>query len=137
MSQCEGLPVGRRDDQQSLWLRPEPRDGASVTVDRGWRPRSRLLDTEEINRQLLGLAGWGGDTSAIRRTYQAPDFAAAIRMVDDVALDAAELDHHPDIDIRFRSVTFACHTWDAGGVTQLDIELAHRIADHAERRGAS
>ena len=46
------------------------------------------------------------------------------------------MDHHPDIDIRWRSVTFACVTHSAGGVTQRDIELAHRIADLAGEHGA-
>lgn len=97
---------------------------------------SRLLDEEEIGRQLADLPGWSGDRTHVRRTYEAPDFPAAILLVDEIARDAEEMDHHPDIDIRWRSVTFALSTHSAGGVTQLDIELAHRIADHAGRLGA-
>jgi 4a-hydroxytetrahydrobiopterin dehydratase len=37
------------------------------------------------------------------------------------------MDHHPDIDIRWRSLTFVLSTHSAGGITQYDIELAHRI----------
>ena len=37
------------------------------------------------------------------------------------------MDHHPDIDIRWRTLTFSLSTHSAGGLTQLDLELAHRI----------
>ena len=48
-------------------------------------------------------------------------------MVDRVAEVAEELDHHPDIDIRWRTLTFACATHSAGGVTAKDLTLAARI----------
>ncbi|HEV7828580.1 MAG TPA: 4a-hydroxytetrahydrobiopterin dehydratase, partial [Pseudonocardiaceae bacterium] len=35
--------------------------------------------------------------------------------------------HHPDIDIRWRTVTFRCSTHSKGGITNLDIELASEI----------
>ncbi len=96
---------------------------------------SRLLD-DEITRQLADLPGWSGDGTRLSRTYQATDFPGAILLVDEVARDAEEMDHHPDIDIRWCSVTFVLSTHSAEGVTQLDLELAHRIADHAARLGA-
>jgi len=49
-----------------------------------------------------------------------------------VAIEAEEMNHHPDMDIRWRTVTFTLSTHSAGGVTQLDIELAHRIRMIAE-----
>jgi 4a-hydroxytetrahydrobiopterin dehydratase len=90
---------------------------------------SRLLDDEEITRALAELPAWARADDAIQRTYEAADFPTAIRVVDDVARDAEEMDHHPDIDIRWRTLTLTCSTHSAGGVTQLDIELAHRIDD--------
>ena len=96
---------------------------------------SRLLEGDEIARQLTDLPGWTGDEHAISRSYEAADFPDAIRLVDAVARDAEEMNHHPDIDIRWRTVTFACATHSAGGVTQLDVELAHRIHDLAEALG--
>ena len=40
-------------------------------------------------------------------------------------MDPAErLDHHPDIDIRWRKVTLALVTHDAGGLTWRDSKLA-------------
>jgi len=97
---------------------------------------SRLLDAHDIAQQLEELPGWAGDARGISRTYEAEDFPAAILLVDAVARDAEEMNHHPDIDIRWRNVRFACATHSEGGVTQLDIELAHRIDDLATEHGA-
>jgi 4a-hydroxytetrahydrobiopterin dehydratase len=45
------------------------------------------------------------------------------------------MNHHPDIDIRWRTTHWLLTTHDAGGLTQLDIELAHGISDAARREG--
>lgn len=88
---------------------------------------ARLLDEEEITRQLSDLDSWSGDTKALHRTVKAKDFPTAIRIVDAVAEIAEEMNHHPDIDIRWRTLHFTQVTHAAGGVTQFDIELARRI----------
>ncbi|GAB3858989.1 hypothetical protein GCM10029963_59570 [Micromonospora andamanensis] len=59
-------------------------------------------------------------------------FPDAIAVVDRVAATAEELDHHPDIDIRWRTVTFRCVTHSAGGVTERDLRLARRIDEIVE-----
>lgn len=89
---------------------------------------SRLLTEEEIERQLAALPGWTRDGAQIVAELEAPDFPTAITLVDEVALEAEDMDHHPDMDIRWRTVRFALSTHSAGGITQLDIELAHRIS---------
>ncbi|HNE87841.1 MAG TPA: 4a-hydroxytetrahydrobiopterin dehydratase [Actinomycetota bacterium] len=88
---------------------------------------SRTLTSDEIAAQLPDLTDWAGDTVALRRSVEFADFPTAITAVDRVAEVAEEMSHHPDIDIRWRTVTFALSTHSAGGVTQLDVELAHRI----------
>jgi 4a-hydroxytetrahydrobiopterin dehydratase len=98
---------------------------------------SELLSEKDVAAALAELDGWSGDTSAIRRTVTASDFPTAIRIVDDVAVVAEELDHHPDIDIRWKRATFALSTHSAGGVTGKDVELARRIDSVSERHGAS
>jgi 4a-hydroxytetrahydrobiopterin dehydratase len=96
-----------------------------------------LLGAEELARELAALPRWEGDTTALSRTVRAPDFPTAIRLVDAVAVDAEEMDHHPDMDIRWRSVTFVLSTHSAGGVTGNDIALARRIDAHAARFDAT
>lgn len=86
-----------------------------------------LLSAADIDRGVADLAGWGGDPTDIRCRYTAPDFPAAIALVDAVAVAAEEADHHPDIDIRWRDVLFVLSTHSAGGVTEQDLALAGRI----------
>ena len=98
---------------------------------------SRLLDSEEIARQIAGLGGWQTDGKSLSRSYEFPDFPGAIRAIDQIAVEAEAMNHHPDIDIRWRTVDFTLSTHSEGGVTQLDIELAHRILDIANQLSAT
>jgi 4a-hydroxytetrahydrobiopterin dehydratase len=90
-----------------------------------------LLSTENLAQALTELPGWSGDTAGIQRAVTAPSFLAGIRLVDAVAEVAEASDHHPDIDIRWRTVTFRLATHSAGGVTELDLALARRIDELA------
>ncbi|MEO8328375.1 MAG: 4a-hydroxytetrahydrobiopterin dehydratase [Candidatus Nanopelagicales bacterium] len=98
---------------------------------------SRLLGDDEIARQLQDLVGWERTGDAIHREVQAPDFLTGIRIVDEIAIDAENMDHHPDIDIRWRKLNFTLSTHSAGGITQLDIELANRISTIAATHNAT
>ena len=100
-------------------------------------PMSRLLTDDEVTRQLADLPGFERDGDAIVATIQAPDFPAAVRIVDAVAEEAERMNHHPDIDIRWRTTRWLLTTHDAGGLTQLDVELAHRIVEAARAAGAT
>ncbi|WP_344658109.1 4a-hydroxytetrahydrobiopterin dehydratase [Catenulispora subtropica] len=87
----------------------------------------RILEQEEIHRRLADLPEWTGGAEELTRVFAAGDFPAAIGLVDRVAVAAEEMNHHPDIDIRWRTVRFRLSTHSAGGVTELDLELAGRI----------
>ncbi|MBP6995229.1 MAG: 4a-hydroxytetrahydrobiopterin dehydratase [Phycicoccus sp.] len=99
---------------------------------------TRRLDPDEISRQLLELPDWtcGGDGDAIEATFAAPDFLTAIRLVAEAADVAEEMNHHPDIDIRWRITHWLLTTHDVGGLSQLDIEQAHRISALARQFNA-
>lgn len=96
----------------------------------------RLLTDDEVERQLDDLPDWRREGGAsIAATLEAPDFPTGIRLVDEAALEAEEMNHHPDIDIRWRTTRWTLSTHSEGGLTQLDIELAHRISAAAARLG--
>lgn len=61
------------------------------------------------------------------RTIESPTFPDAITLVGRVAEVAEEANHHPDIDIRWRKVTYSLSTHSAGGITAADPDLAHKI----------
>ena len=89
--------------------------------------RPPLLDPAALGLALDGLPEWKGDPTGIERTIECSSFPAAIDLVRRVGEVAESMDHHPDIDIRWRTVRFAASTHSAGGVTALDTELAGRI----------
>jgi 4a-hydroxytetrahydrobiopterin dehydratase len=97
----------------------------------------RLLDDDEIGAALGSLPGWERDGDALVRTAALPSFPAAITVVDRVAAIAEKRDHHPDIDIRWRNLTFRCSTHSAGGVTELDVALAAAISEEIAAGGGS
>ena len=97
---------------------------------------TRRLTDEEIERQLGDLPDWVRDGNTIRASFEAPAFLTGIALVQEVAAAAENMDHHPDIDIRWRTVGFALSTHSEGGLTQLDVELAHQISQEAARQGA-
>jgi len=88
---------------------------------------ARRLEGDELDRQLAELSKWTRVDDSITRTIEFPDFPTAIRGVAAVAADAEAMEHHPDMDIRWRKVTFTLSTHSEGGLTQLDIELATQI----------
>ncbi|WP_019929325.1 4a-hydroxytetrahydrobiopterin dehydratase [Nocardia sp. BMG111209] len=86
-----------------------------------------LLTDEEIAAALTDLPEWTRTGDSIGRTVEAASFLAGIGLVTRVATAAEAADHHPDIDIRWRRVTFTLSTHSAGGLTRLDVLLAHEI----------
>jgi 4a-hydroxytetrahydrobiopterin dehydratase len=89
--------------------------------------RPRKLDDAALANRLRALSGWTRQGDALRRVFERPSFADAITFVTRVAALAEGLDHHPDILIEYRRVTLTLTTHDAGGLTELDLELAARI----------
>ncbi|MBY4129257.1 4a-hydroxytetrahydrobiopterin dehydratase [Rhodococcus fascians] len=73
------------------------------------------------------LEHWTVSEKSLTRTVELGSFRAAIEAVTRVADAAEEADHHPDIDIRWRTLTFTLSTHSAGGLTQKDVDLARRI----------
>jgi 4a-hydroxytetrahydrobiopterin dehydratase len=87
-----------------------------------------LLDADAVTAALATLDdGWSGDPAGLTRTVKLASFPEAIAVVDQVAVVAERADHHPDIDVRWRTLTFRLSTHSAGGVTQRDVDLARRI----------
>jgi 4a-hydroxytetrahydrobiopterin dehydratase len=89
---------------------------------------SELLSQEEVDRALsTELPQWRQEGDAITRSVTAASFMDGIRLVQQVAEVAEDLDHHPDIDIRWTTVTFTLSTHSAGGLTVKDLRLAGDI----------
>ena len=70
--------------------------------------------------------GYLDSQGALERTFELPSFRDAIAFVGRVADLAEEANHHPDIAISYKKVTLRWTTHSAGGLTDLDYELASR-----------
>jgi 4a-hydroxytetrahydrobiopterin dehydratase len=90
-------------------------------------PRPPRLSPDELSAALPGLPLWSGDGDGIRRTVELPTFRDAVDAIVRIADVAEELDHHPDVDLRWRTLHLNLVSHSAGGVTELDLELARRI----------
>ncbi len=86
-----------------------------------------VLTDDQVDAALPDLNGWERKDGALRRSVKFPEFLAGIEAVRRVAQRAEGKDHHPDIDIRWRTVTFALVTHSDGGITDKDFALAHDI----------
>ncbi|HEX6485205.1 MAG TPA: 4a-hydroxytetrahydrobiopterin dehydratase [Nocardioidaceae bacterium] len=87
-----------------------------------------LLSQEEIDRALTNeLPAWRHEGDAITRSVKAATFMDGIRLVQQVAEVAEALEHHPDIDIRWTTITFTLSTHSVGGLTMRDLRLAGDI----------
>jgi 4a-hydroxytetrahydrobiopterin dehydratase len=86
-----------------------------------------VLTDAEIQQALTTLSGWQHNGGVIQRVFRFPDFKAAMQFVNKVAEKAEQANHHPDIDIRYNTITMALVSHDAGGVTQRDVRMAEAI----------
>lgn len=94
-----------------------------------------LLDDDAVRTALQDLPGWDRDGDSIVRTARVSDFVTAIGVVDRVAQDAESAEHHPDIDIRYNTLTFRLSTHSEGGLTAKDTDLAGTISQRIAAAG--
>lgn len=101
------------------------RSAVAVASNQNGRP-ARLTD-DELRRGLERLPEWSESGDTIQRTVAFANFIEAMALVNKVAELAEQIQHHPDVLIRYNKVTFTLSTHDAGGLTSKDLDLAARI----------
>ncbi len=92
-----------------------------------------LLSDDEVDAAARTLDGWERTDGALRRSITFESFLDGIEGVRRIAELAERADHHPDIDIRWRTVHLALSTHSAGGITNQDVELARQIDEELAR----
>jgi 4a-hydroxytetrahydrobiopterin dehydratase len=100
-------------------------------------PRDEVLTPDEIRARFAARVGWTGDTQEITKTFDV-EYHAGVEIIVEVAQAAIELEHHPDLDLRWDKLRFIITTHTAGDVvTELDFLLADRIDEIAGKHGAT
>ncbi len=85
------------------------------------------LTADEVDEQLP--AAWDRKGDEIVRTYEFDDYLAGVEFVRDIAAIADEEFHHPEISVGFRSVEVRLTNHEAGGITEIDLEMAAQFDD--------
>jgi 4a-hydroxytetrahydrobiopterin dehydratase len=84
------------------------------------------LSGEARKAALARLTGWSevSGRDAITKKFVFADFNAAFGFMTRAALVAEKMDHHPEWFNVYKTVEVTLSTHDAGGVTELDVQLA-------------
>lgn len=93
----------------------------------------RRLEPQEIATALQALPGWTYEGGELRRRYQFASFTHAMAFLAGAATVIEKMNHHPEWSNVYGRVEVRLSTHDAGGVTQLDLDLAARMESLAQR----
>jgi 4a-hydroxytetrahydrobiopterin dehydratase len=82
-----------------------------------------------------GLTGWALLLNGLQTRLETRDFTTGLTLVNAIGAAAEEMNHHPDVDLRYTHVDVRLTSHDAGGVTERDIRLARVVAEIAAGAG--
>src|SRR4051794_32237046 len=84
-----------------------------------------VLSQDEVEAALAELnPNWSGSGERLTRSIEFANFLTAVEFINRIAPRCEELDHHPDLALRWRWVDVELSTHSAGGVTSMDVTLA-------------
>jgi 4a-hydroxytetrahydrobiopterin dehydratase len=86
-----------------------------------------LLSDSEVEAKLAALPGWQRAGDAIAKEFDRGDFVGSVEFVSRLVEPAEAMNHHPDLEISWATVTVTISTHSEGGLTAADFELAAKI----------
>jgi 4a-hydroxytetrahydrobiopterin dehydratase len=78
-----------------------------------------------------GVEDWRVLLATAQTLYRTGSFTAGVELVDAIGELADAADHHPDVDLRYGTVTVRLTSHDVGGLSRRDVALARDISDAA------
>jgi len=95
------------------------------------RPGSPALPRDEVDRLLAQVPGWVAEEAdghlRLTRTVKFKGFMPGVDLINRIAPIAEAEGHHPDLLLRYGSLTIWLWTHAAGGLTDNDFILAARL----------
>jgi 4a-hydroxytetrahydrobiopterin dehydratase len=85
------------------------------------------LNSEAIQAAIASLPGWSVMNAKLTKSFKFKDFVEAFGFMTKVAILAEKIDHHPEWFNVYNNLKIELTTHDAGGISQLDLDLAKRI----------
>jgi 4a-hydroxytetrahydrobiopterin dehydratase len=81
--------------------------------------------------------GWTYLLGGLQTRLRTGDFARGLALVAAIGAVAEEMDHHPDLDLRYGFVDVRTSSHDVGAVTGRDLRLAAAISELAAKAGVT
>ena len=98
-------------------------------------PAAQKLGHQAVHRRLEKLPEWSLDTGKLHRVFVFKDFNQAFGFMTRAALVAETMNHHPEWFNVYNRVEVHLTTHDAGGLSDLDFELATKMEALFETAG--
>ena len=89
-------------------------------------------------KQILdaGIDDWRLLLQSLHARFATGGFQKGLDVVNAIGAAAEEMNHHPDLDLRWGHLNIKLSSHDSGGVTDRDIKLARKISELAAGLGA-
>lgn len=89
------------------------------------------IEPSDVHGKLKELTGWKPEQKGrvISREFTFSNFHETIAFVNALAWVAHSMDHHPDLQVGYKTCVATYTTHSADGLTSLDIEAARRLND--------
>ena len=85
------------------------------------------LSADDVTAGLNDLPGWSLANEKLRREFKFANFVEAFGFMASAAIEAEKMNHHPEWFNVYNKVVVELMTHDAGGITELDFELAKKL----------
>jgi 4a-hydroxytetrahydrobiopterin dehydratase len=89
-----------------------------------------MLSDDDVRKSItdeLDKRSWELKDGKLVKSFQFPSFIKAIDYVNEIAIIAERLDHHPIITINWKTVKLSLKSFDVDAITKRDITLAKEI----------
>jgi 4a-hydroxytetrahydrobiopterin dehydratase len=87
----------------------------------------KKLTQTELDTAIAQLSEWKLVNNKLNKSFKFKDFVTAFGFITKVAIVSEKMDHHPELFNVYNRVTIDLTTHDAGGISNLDIDLAKKI----------
>lgn len=85
------------------------------------------LTDSEVQARLNSSQGWQLINGKVSKTYTFKEYSHGLLFASAAGLLADRMDHHPDMEVGYRKVVVSLSTHSAGGISDLDFQLAGQI----------
>ena len=94
---------------------------------------AKKMTKTEVSAAIAKREHWSVRHGKLHREYKFPDFIHAFGFMATSAIAIEKMNHHPEWSNVYNRVTVDLSTHDAGGITQMDFDLAALLEGFAQK----